>query len=104
MVLKYLATVLFLLLVAALSDPALAGNKFTTIGSGVSGGQEEKVFILKRVGAYTGIFLILLGGLSLLTRDRFEGFIGLRRKGRKASRAPYILMLIGALLALLFFA
>lgn len=91
-----------LLLCLAAADTALA-NKFATIGSGVSGASQEKIAILKKIGAYSGLFFILLGILGIATRHRFEGFIGLRKKGQKISPGVYVLLLLGALLCLLFF-
>ncbi|MCW8881595.1 MAG: hypothetical protein OQL17_07960 [Sedimenticola sp.] len=78
-------------------------NKFVTIGGGVSGASHEKLDVLKRIASYAGLFFILLGILSLITRNRFEGFLGMRKKGEKPSIAPYVLMGIGVLLSGLFF-
>lgn len=91
-----------LLLCLAVVDTAFA-NKFTTIGGGVSGANQEKIAILKKIGAYSGLFFILLGILGIATRRRFEGLIGLRRKGQKTSPGAYVLLILGALLCLLFF-
>jgi|GEM_PF-1991859 len=91
-----------LLLLALLPELALA-NKFTTIGGGVSGASDEKLKILKQIASYAGLFFILLGTLGLLTRNRFEGFIGMKRKGEKHSPGPYVLIVIGALLSIFFF-
>lgn len=78
-------------------------NKFTTIGGGVSGLSDEKINILKQIGAYTGTFFILLGVLSVVTKDRFESFVGMRSKNQGVSPASYVLLVLGALLSLLFF-
>ncbi|MCW8943683.1 MAG: hypothetical protein OQL27_02850 [Sedimenticola sp.] len=91
-----------LLLLTLLPELALA-NKFTTIGGGVSGASDEKLKILKQIASYAGLFFILLGTLGLLTRNRFEGFIGMKRKGEKHSPGPYVLIVIGSLLSIFFF-
>ncbi|MCW8891386.1 MAG: hypothetical protein OQL20_12070 [Sedimenticola sp.] len=94
--------VTLLVLLVLLPELALA-NKFTTIGGGVSGASDEKIRILKQIASYAGVFFILLGAMSLLTRNRFEGFIGMKRKGEKPSPGPYVLIVIGALLSIFFF-
>jgi hypothetical protein len=99
-----LTITLFLVSVAFMVVPDMSfANKFTTIGGGVSGTDPEKIAILKQLGAYTGTFLILLGILSIVTKDRFEGFIGMRSKHQGISPAAYVLIILGALLSLLFF-
>lgn len=85
-----------------LPETSLA-NKFTTIGGGVSGTSEEKLTILKQIASYAGTFFILLGILSIVTKDRFEGFIGMRSKDQGISPASYVLIILGALLSLFFF-
>lgn len=99
-----LLLILFALMLAAILLPEMAlANKFTTIGGGVSGEEMLKLGILKQIAAYAGLFFILLGTLGLLTRSRFEGFIGMQKKGAPASPAPYVLIGIGALLSIFFF-
>jgi len=66
---------MFLLLWCAGIDPVLA-NKFETISGGVSGMSREKLDLLKNISLYLGGFLIFLALLALLTRNRFEGFVG----------------------------
>ena len=78
-------------------------NKFVTIGGGVSGVNTEKMEVLKQITAYSGLFLITLGILSLLTRERFEGFIGMRTKREGNSPVSYVLILLGGLLSIFFF-
>ncbi|WP_428607872.1 hypothetical protein [Sedimenticola sp.] len=98
------AITLFFLSLALLTIPDISfANKFVTIGGGVSGTSGEKFTVLKQIGAYTGTFFILLGVLSVVTKDRFEGFIGMRTKDQGVSPASYILIILGALLSLLFF-
>jgi len=90
-----------MLFLLTLSDTTLA-NKFTTIGGGVSGANNEKLEILKKIGAYSGLFFLFLGLLGILTRRRYEGFIGSGRKGKKISPGVYVLLVVGGLLSLLF--
>lgn len=80
-------------------------NKFTTIGGGVAGSDAEKIAVLKQLSAIAGSFLILLGILALLTRGRFEGFIGVYRgkKGESVTRVPQVMMVLGSLLIGLYF-
>ena len=94
--------VLLFALIAVLGPEAALANKFTTIGGGVSGASNEKLGILKEIASWTGLFFIFLGTLALLTRNRFEGHIGMTRKGEKPSNGPYGLIVVGVLLALLF--
>ncbi len=99
-------SVIALLMVSIFSlvfPEASLANKFATIGGGVSGVNDEKLGILKQIAAYTGTFLILLGVLSIVTKDRFEGFIGMRSRDQGISPATYVLIVLGALLSLLFF-
>ncbi|MCP4289000.1 MAG: hypothetical protein GY792_32035 [Gammaproteobacteria bacterium] len=56
-------------------DPVLA-NKFETISGGVSGMDREKIRLLKDISLYAGSFLIFLAMAAMLTRNRFEGFVG----------------------------
>ncbi len=65
----------FLLLCMVL-EPAFA-NKFETIGGGVSGLSREKIELMKQISLYAGGFFLFLGVVMLLTRNRFEGFVGL---------------------------
>jgi hypothetical protein len=92
----------FVLVATVLPEITLA-NKFTTIGGGVSGEEQLKLGVLKQIAAFSGLFFILLGVLGLLTRSRFEGFIGMQKKGAPPSPAPYVLIGIGALLSIFFF-
>mgnify|MGYP006921590503 FL=1 len=91
-------SMLFLL---TLGDTVLA-NKFTTIGGGVSGASHEKLDILKKIGAYSGLLFLFLGLMGILTRRRYEGFIGQSKKGKKVSSGVYALLILGSLLSLLF--
>jgi hypothetical protein len=70
---------LFLMLCCAGADPVLA-NKFETISGGISGLDREKVKLLKDISLYAGCFLIFLAMLALVTRRRFEGFVGYSRR------------------------
>jgi hypothetical protein len=63
------------LLFFAAVEPALA-NKFETIGGGVSGLSREKVALMKQISFYAGGFFLLFSFLMLITRNRFEGFVG----------------------------
>ncbi|TVO71441.1 hypothetical protein [Sedimenticola selenatireducens] len=98
-----LFTLLVMVLAAILLPEIALANKFTTIGGGVSGEDSHKLGILKQIASYAGLFFILLGILSLLTRSRFEGFVGMQKKGAPPSPAPYVLIGIGALLTIFFF-
>ncbi|MCB1761000.1 MAG: hypothetical protein KDI68_14610 [Gammaproteobacteria bacterium] len=91
-----------LLLLVLASEPALA-NKFTTISGGVNGMSQEKVLFLKKISLYTGAFLLFLAGLALLTRNRFEGFIGYVSKGDVSSivKGATVLTVIGFIMMLL---
>lgn len=100
---KSVITLLFVSTAALIVPEVSLANKFATIGGGVSGVSDEKLNVLKQIGAYTGTFFILLGILSIVTKDRFEGFIGMRLKGQGISPASYVLIGLGALLTLLFF-
>lgn len=92
---------LCMLFLLTLGDTVLA-NKFTTIGGGVSGASHEKLDILKNIGAYSGLFFLFLGLMGILTRRRYEGFIGGGKKGNKISPGIYALLILGSLLSLLF--
>jgi len=91
---------LFLLLISMAIDPVLA-NKFETIGGGVSGLDREKVELIKQISFYAGCFSLLLGVITLLVRNRFEGFIGYaskKRSGVAAIKGSIGLGLFGLLL------
>ncbi len=88
----------FLFLIAAafllaISDPALAGNKFTTIGGGVSGQSKEKIALMKNLSIYIGGFLVLVGIAGLATKKRFEGMV-LMATGKGADKAAIISLII----------
>lgn len=100
---KLAIALLFMSLVTLVAPEISYANKFATIGGGVSGISHEKMAILKQIAAYTGTFFILLGVLSIVTKDRFEGFIGMRSKDQGISPASYVLIILGAMLSLLFF-
>ncbi len=93
------------LVTLAIVEPALA-NKFQTIGGGVSGGSASKVAVLKEIALYAGGFLIFLGLSSLLTRNRFEGLIGMRSSKKEVeliTAVPIVLIVIGGLLLVVHF-
>ncbi len=100
-------TILFVTLLAVLMavDPALAGNKFTKIGGGVSGSSAEKLMDLKLIGGIFGGFLILLGIVSILTRDRFEGMVGMvsGKRFEAVTVVPIVLTILGSLLVTYYF-
>lgn len=94
---------LFTILISiAIFDPALAGNKFTKIGGGVSGSSSDKIELLKSMRGIFGGFLILLGIIAFATRGRFEGLVGMvTGKGFEAvTVVPIILIILGSLLML----
>ncbi len=99
---RTLTTVLLgsLLLLALAIDPAFAGNKFTTIGSGVSGEQSQKLEHLQKLTPWAGGFLILVGLAALATKNRYEGLIGLvtGKKFDAVTVVPIVLMIIGLIL------
>ena len=101
---------LFLLaaaLLLAIADPALAGNKFTTIGGGVSGQSKEKIALMKNLSIYIGGFLVIVGIAGLATKRRFEGMV-LMASGKGVDKAviiSIIIMLVGlGLIGVYFFA
>jgi hypothetical protein len=100
-------TILFVaaLLVLFAVDPALAGNKFTKIGGGVSGSNLEKLRILKAIGGVFGGFLILLGIISFITRGRFEGLVGMStgKTFEAVTIVPIILIVLGGALVTFYF-
>lgn len=92
---------LFAILISvALFDPALAGNKFTKIGGGVSGSSSDKIELLKSMRGIFGGFLVLLGVIAFATRGRFEGLVGMvTGKGFEAvTVVPIILIILGTIL------
>lgn len=90
--------VLFLMLFCAGADPLFA-NKFETISGGVSGMDREKVRLLKNISLYAGGFLIFLALLALVTRNRFEGFVGYSSRGDSSAtlKGATVLTVIGTL-------
>ncbi len=95
----------FLLFGLLLIEPVYA-NKFETIGGGVSGANASKLSILKEIALYAGGFLLFLGLASLVTRNRFEGLIGVRSKNKKFELVlvtPILLMVAGGILLLIHF-
>ncbi len=96
---------LFIIAVTIAIDPALAGNKFTTIGGGVSGSSHEKFQVLKSISAIFGGFLILLGVLSFITRGRFEGLVGMvtGRAFEAVTVVPVVLIILGSIMTLPYF-
>ena len=94
---------LFLLaLLCALVEPVLA-NKFTTISGGVNGMSREKIAILKQISLYAGGFLLMLAVVAVLTRKRFEGFVGYTSKKdlSTAVKGAAVLSVAGAILLLI---
>ena len=89
---------LLLLLLVGL-EPALA-NKFETIGGGVSGLSLEKMQVLKQISFYSGCFLLFLGVLVLLSRNRVEGFVGYSSRDKSGSswKGSIVLGVLGGLL------
>ncbi|MCB1859854.1 MAG: hypothetical protein KDI63_16385 [Gammaproteobacteria bacterium] len=92
---------LLVLLLSAV-EPALA-NKFQTIGSGVSGLNREKIELLQKISLYAGFFFFFLTAVALLTRKRFEGFVGFssRKDKRIIIKGCAGLAVAGTLFALL---
>lgn len=80
-------------LLLAMVDPALASNKFTTIGGGVSGQSKEKIALMKNLSVYIGGFLVLVGIAGLATKRRFEGMV-LMATGKGADKAALISLII----------
>jgi len=96
----------FLLLALLFTEPVYA-NKFETIGGGVSGANASKLSILKEIALYAGGFIIFLGLASLITRNRFEGLIGVRSKKKRFELVlvtPILLIVVGGILLLIHFA
>jgi nitrate reductase gamma subunit len=93
----------FLFLIAAgvllaLTDPALAGNKFVTIGGGVSGISREKVALLKTISGYAGGIIIFISVAALLTRQRYEGTVLMANKKKSLDASvivPLVLSVVG---------
>jgi hypothetical protein len=92
-------SLLSLVVLAVASEPALA-NKFTTISGGVNGMSQEKVLFLKKISLYAGAFFLFLAGLALLTRNRFEGFVGYVSKGDISSivKGATVLTVVGSIM------
>jgi nitrate reductase gamma subunit len=94
-------------LLLAITDPSLAGNKFTTIGGGVSGQSKDKIALMKNLSIYIGGFLVLVGIAGLATKKRFEGMV-LMASGKGVDKAviiSIIIMLVGfGLIGIYFFA
>lgn len=95
---------IFFIFTVCFVDPAIA-NKFTTISGGVSGADREKILVLKQISVIAGNFLILLAVIALLTRGRFEGFIGMYKgkKGESVTVVPLVMLVIGSLLIGVYF-
>lgn len=93
---------LALIIFIAICDPALAGNKFTRIGGGVSGSSSDKIEFLKSLRGIFGGFLVLLGVLSFATRSRFEGLVGMVTGSTfdAVTIIPIILIILGSILML----
>ncbi len=93
---------LAMIIVIAVCDPVLAGNKFTKIGGGVVGSHREKIEFLKSLRGIFGGFLVLLGILSFATRSRFEGLVGMvtGKTFEAVTIVPIILIILGSLLML----
>lgn len=96
----FLLFAIFILI--AVFDPALAGNKFTKIGGGVSGSSGEKIELLKSMRGIFGGFLVLLGVIAFATRGRFEGLVGMvtGKKFEAVTVVPIILIVLGSILIL----
>jgi hypothetical protein len=86
-------------------DPAFAGNKFTTIGGGVSGTETEKLARLKDLTPWAGGFFILMAIASLATKNRYEGLVGLvtGRKFEAVAIVPIVLFILGLILVGVYF-
>jgi hypothetical protein len=101
---RRVASVLFLalLIFIAVSDPALAGNKFTKIGGGVSGSSGDKIELLKSMRGIFGGFLVLLGIIAFATRSRFEGLVGMvtGKRFEAVTVVPIVLIILGSILIL----
>jgi hypothetical protein len=96
-------TLLALLIIAI--EPAFAGNKFTTIGGGVSGTETEKLARLKDLSPWAGGFLILMSFAALMTKNRYEGLIGLvtGKKFEAVAIVPIVLFVLGLILIGVYF-
>ncbi len=94
---------LFAVLISvAVFDPALAGNKFTKIGGGVSGSSGDKIELLKSMRGILGGFMVLLGVIAFATRGRFEGLVGMvtGKRFEAVTVVPIVLIILGSLLML----
>lgn len=80
-------------------------SRFEKIGGGVSGSSQEKIEVLQLISLIAGNFFIFLGIVALLTRNRFEGFIGMyqKKKGEAVTRVPQGLIIFGSILILLYY-
>jgi nitrate reductase gamma subunit len=84
-----------------IAEPLLAGNKFVTIGGGVSGISREKIALLKTISGYAGGIIILISLAALLTRRRYEGTILIASKRKKMDASvivPLVLSVVGLVL------
>jgi hypothetical protein len=93
---------LALLIIIAINDPALAGNKFTKIGGGVSGSSSDKIELLKSMRGILGGFMVLLGIIAFATRGRFEGLVGMvtGKRFEAVTIVPILLIILGSVLIL----
>ncbi len=102
---------LFLFLIVSvallvLADPALAGNKFTTISGGVSGVDLKKLALLKDISGYAGGVMLVISLAALLTRRRHGGdSMSANKKNRMDTSiiAPLILSGIGLIFIIIYF-
>jgi hypothetical protein len=96
-------TTLAILIIAI--EPSIAGNKFTTIGGGVSGTETEKLNRLKDLTPWAGGFFIVMAIGALLTKNRYEGLIGLvtGKKTEAVSVVPIVLFVLGLVLIGVYF-
>jgi hypothetical protein len=97
--------ILALVIIVAVNDPALAGNKFTKIGGGVAGSSSDKIAFLKSLRGIFGGFLVLLGIIAFATRGRFEGLVGMvtGKTFEAVTVVPVILIILGSILMLTHF-
>ena len=96
---------LAVIVLIAVYDPTLAGNKFTKIGGGVAGSKGEKLEFLKSLSGIFGGFLVVLGILSFATRSRFEGLIGMvtDRAFEAVTVVPVVLIILGSLMIIAYY-
>jgi nitrate reductase gamma subunit len=84
-----------------IAEPLLAGNKFVTIGGGVSGISREKIALLKTISGYAGGIIITISIAALLTRRRYEGTVLMANKKKRVDAAvvaPLVLSVLGLVL------